>query len=204
MVGGTNLQISATKWNYIFARLRRITFKFGNFTNFKALLTDLSHCSLLGFATRTLKARVKENLDSLQFFKFPISPTVVISLMANEQAREDTRLRGGSIIQPYAKVPRKNETRSKLCNIRQCKVTLQNTEYKKNMPCKVSVSNSLCSRTFQFELSSKYFTRIHFLFMPLRKNNNAAKFMVSLKQNIRKASSAHHKSFFLKSRLLKL
>ena len=32
--------------------------------------------------------------------------------------------------------------------------------------------------------------------MPLRKNNNAAKFIVSLKQNIRKASSAHHKSFF--------
>ena len=40
MVGGTNLQISATKSNYIFAGLRSITFKFGNFTNFKALLTD--------------------------------------------------------------------------------------------------------------------------------------------------------------------
>ena len=35
MVGGTNLQISATKSNYIFA-----SFKFGKFTNFKALLTD--------------------------------------------------------------------------------------------------------------------------------------------------------------------
>ena len=27
--------------------------------------TPLSHCSLLGFATRTLKAKVKENIDSL-------------------------------------------------------------------------------------------------------------------------------------------
>ena len=37
--------------------------------------------------------------------------------------------------------------------------------------------------------------------MPLRIYNNAAKFIVSLKQIIRKASSAHHKSFFfLKSR----
>ena len=33
------------------------------------------------------------------------------------------------------------------------------------------------------ELSSKYFTQIHGLFMPPRKNNNAAKFIVSLKQN---------------------
>ena len=36
------------------------------------------------------------------------------------------------------------------------------------------------------ELSSKYFTQIHCLFIPLtwlRKYNNAAKFIVSLKQN---------------------
>jgi len=49
--GGTNLpptykcrQILATLQSYILAHLRRITFKFGNFTNFKALfpvvLTD--------------------------------------------------------------------------------------------------------------------------------------------------------------------
>ena len=33
------------------------------------------------------------------------------------------------------------------------------------------------------ELSSKYFTQIHYLFIPLRKSNNAVKFIVSLKQN---------------------
>ena len=33
------------------------------------------------------------------------------------------------------------------------------------------------------ELSSKYFTQIHRLFIPLRKSNNAVKLIVSLKQN---------------------
>ena len=33
------------------------------------------------------------------------------------------------------------------------------------------------------ELSSKYFTQIHRLFIPLRKSNNEVKFIVSLKQN---------------------
>ena len=33
------------------------------------------------------------------------------------------------------------------------------------------------------ELSSKYFTQIHRLFIPLRKSNNALKLIVSLKQN---------------------
>ena len=33
------------------------------------------------------------------------------------------------------------------------------------------------------ELSSKYFTQIHYLFILLRKSNNAVKFIVSLKQN---------------------
>ena len=74
---------------------------------------------------------------------------------------------------------------------------MQNKDCKKNMLCKVSVSNSLCSsRTVKsivnfkaifghaIELSSKYFTQIHcYLFMPLGENNNAAKFIVSLKQN---------------------
>ena len=62
------------------------------------------------------------------------------------------------------------------------------------MLCKLSVSNSLCSRTVKFtifkvifghavELSSKYFTQINCLVMSLRKNNNVAKVDVSLKQN---------------------
>ena len=33
-------------------------------------------------------------------------------MIANEQPREDARLRGGSIIKPRAKVPRQNESRS--------------------------------------------------------------------------------------------
>ena len=33
------------------------------------------------------------------------------------------------------------------------------------------------------ELSSKYFTQIHRLFIPLRKSNNEVKLIVSLKQN---------------------
>ena len=33
------------------------------------------------------------------------------------------------------------------------------------------------------KLSSKYFTQIHRLFIPLRKSNNAVKLIVSLKQN---------------------
>ena len=33
------------------------------------------------------------------------------------------------------------------------------------------------------ELSSKYFTQIHRLFIPLRKSNNAVKLIVSLKQS---------------------
>ena len=68
-------------------------------------------------------------------------------------------------------------------------IVMQNREYKKNMLCKVSISISLCSRkvylaTFKvilgyaIELSSKYFTQIHCLIMPLTKNNNAAKFIV--------------------------
>ena len=32
--------------------------------------------------------------------------------IANEQLRDDARLRGGSIIEPCAKVPRQNESRS--------------------------------------------------------------------------------------------
>ena len=71
---------------------------------------------------------------------------------------------------------------------------MRNREYKKNVLCQVSISNSLCSRTVYFtifkvtfghanKLSSKCFTQIHCLFMPLRKNNYAAKFMVSLKQD---------------------
>ena len=62
------------------------------------------------------------------------------------------------------------------------------------MLCKLSVSNSLCSRTVKFtifkvifgpaiELSSKYFTQINCLVMSLRKNNNVAKVVVSLQQN---------------------
>ena len=39
------------------------------------------------------------------------------SIIANEQPREDARLRGGGLIKPCAKVPRQNESR------RQCKVT---------------------------------------------------------------------------------
>ena len=61
------------------------------------------------------------------------------------------------------------------------------------MVCKLSVSNSLCSRTVKFtifkvifgpaiELSSKYFTQINCLVMSLRKNN-VAKVVVSLQQN---------------------
>ena len=39
------------------------------------------------------------------------------SIISNEQPREDARLRGGSGIKPWTKVPRQNESR------RQCKVT---------------------------------------------------------------------------------
>ena len=57
---------------------------------------------------------------------------------------------------------------------------MQNREYKNIWPCQVSISNSLCRGTVKFtmfkeifgraiELSSKYFTQIHCLFVPLRK-----------------------------------
>ena len=70
---------------------------------------------------------------------------------------------------------------------------IQKRECKKNILCKVSISNSLCSRTVKFTIFKVIFghatefknfiLQIHCPFMPLRKDNNGAKFIVSLNQN---------------------
>ena len=51
------------------------------------------------------------------------------------------------------------------------------------------------------ELSSKYFTQIHRLFIPLRKSNNAVKFIVSLKQNSSEGFTTNGFSKILSSHL---
>ena len=51
------------------------------------------------------------------------------------------------------------------------------------------------------ELSSKYFTQIHRLFIPLRKSNNAVKLIVSLKQNSSEGFATNGFSKILSSHL---